>query len=90
MDFNTEFCVAIFRHIQNCFSVTYDMSISKTYSGPCETPKMGHFTKTVTDYKPLTIVAKRSILDFYQGPEYAYAFDHDFEIFQGKLLCEAL
>ena len=39
----------------------------------CQTSKMKCFAKIVNGWKPLTIFAKRSILDTYQGSEYASA-----------------
>ena len=37
----------------------------------CQTSTMEYFTKIVTRYKSLTIFTKHSILDVWQGSEYA-------------------
>ena len=38
---------------------------------------MERFQKLVNGFKPLTIFSKRSILDAWQGSEYAYGMLHD-------------
>ena len=42
------------------------------YSEPFQTSKMERFGKIVNNLQPLTIFAKRSILDIWEGCEYAY------------------
>ena len=41
------------------------------YSEPCQASKMGRFAKTVNGHQPLTIFAKRSLLDVSLSSEYA-------------------
>ena len=41
-------------------------------SEPCQTSKTERFAKTANNWKPLTIFAKCSILDVWQGSEYGY------------------
>ena len=41
------------------------------YSEPYQTSKMERFARVVNAFKPLTIFAERSILDVWQGSEYA-------------------
>ena len=50
-----------------------DKTDTMAYSEPCQTSKMERFTKIVNCLKSLTIFVKRSILDVWQGSEYAYA-----------------
>ena len=45
--------------------------IAEVYSELCQTTKMKRFTKIVINYESLTIFAKCSILDVWQGSEYA-------------------
>ena len=45
------------------------------YSEPCQTSKMGHFAEMVNDWKLLRNFAKRSILDIWQGSEFASAIN---------------
>ena len=45
--------------------------MSEVYPGPCQTPKMKRFVKTVNTFWPLAIATKHSILDIWQGSEYA-------------------
>ena len=44
---------------------------SEAYSEPCPTSKMELFVKTVHGWQPLIIFAKSSILQVWQGAEYA-------------------
>ena len=44
---------------------------TEAYSEPCQTSKIESFAKIVNGFMPLTIFAKRSILDVWQGSEYA-------------------
>ena len=44
----------------------------EVYSEPCQTSKIEHFVKIVNDFQPLSIFVKRSILDIWEGCEYAY------------------
>ena len=41
------------------------------YSEPCQTTNMEYFAKIVNDFQRLAIFAKRSILDIWEGCEYA-------------------
>ena len=41
------------------------------YSEPCQTSKKELFAKTVNSWMPLNIFTKSSILDVWQGSEYA-------------------
>ena len=41
----------------------------ETYSEPCQTTEMKLFAKKVNSWKPLTIIAKISILDVLLGSE---------------------
>ena len=43
----------------------------EAYSEHSQTSKMEHFPKIVNSWKPLIIMAKSSILDVWQGSEYA-------------------
>ena len=43
--------------------------LTVVYSEHCQTFKTGRFVKIVNDLNPLTIFAKRSILDVSQGSE---------------------
>ena len=43
----------------------------EAYLEPCQTSKMELFAKIVNDWKPLSIFAKRSILEFWPGSEYS-------------------
>ena len=45
---------------------------AEAYSELCQTFMMECFVKIVDRFQPLTIYAKRSILDACQGPRYAY------------------
>ena len=45
--------------------------MTQAYSGPSQVSKMECFAKIVNSWKSLTIFAKRSILDAWQGSEYA-------------------
>ena len=45
--------------------------ITKVHLGPCQTSKMERFAKLVSSFQPLSIFAKRSILDIWQGSGYA-------------------
>ena len=47
--------------------------MSEVYPGPCQTPKMKRFVKTVNTFWLLAIATKHSILDISQGSEYALA-----------------
>ena len=47
--------------------------MSEVYPGPCQTSKMKRFVKTVNNFWPLAITAQHSILDIWQGSEYAPA-----------------
>ena len=49
---------------------------SQRHSEPCQASKMERFAKIINDQRPLTIFAKRSILDVFQSSEYASAFSH--------------
>ena len=42
------------------------------YSEPCQVSKLERFPKKVNGWKRLTIFAKHSILDVWQGSEYAF------------------
>ena len=44
---------------------------TKVHSKPCQTAEMELFAKIVKNEKPFTIFAKTSILDVWQGSEYA-------------------
>ena len=46
------------------------------YSEPCRTSKIELFTKILISLKPWTIFAKSSILDLWQGYEYAFDLKH--------------
>ena len=48
-----------------------------TYSEPSQTSKMESFAKTVNCLQPLTIFARHSILDFWQGSVYVSARKHN-------------
>ena len=50
-----------------------DASITEAYSEHCQTSRMERFMKIVNGQKPLTIFAKCSILNVWQGSEYASA-----------------
>ena len=47
------------------------MWYSIAYSGPCQTSKMECFAKIANTIQALTIFAKGSILDVWEGSEYA-------------------
>ena len=44
----------------------------EAYSGQCQTSKMDRFAEIVNNLLPLTISAKRSILDIWERCEYVY------------------
>ena len=48
------------------------MCHSEAYSEPFQTYKMERFAKIVNNFQPLTIFTNRSILDIWEGYEYAY------------------
>ena len=48
--------------------------ISKAYSEPCQTSKMGLFVKIVNDFMPLSIFAKFSVLYIWQDSEYSSGY----------------
>ena len=45
------------------------VSTTQAYSEPCQKSKMECFAKKVNDFEPLIILAKRFILDVWQGSE---------------------
>ena len=55
-----------------CSICQVSMCHLEVYSEPCQTSKIEHFVKIVNDFQPLSIFAKRSILDIWEGCEYAY------------------
>ena len=50
--------------------------LTKVYSEGCQPSKVEFFGDVVNSFQPLTIFAKRSILDVWQGSEYASAQWH--------------
>ena len=48
---------------------------SEAYLEHCQRSKMELFEKIIEGFEPLTIFEKRSILNFWQGSEYASASD---------------
>ena len=61
---------------------------SRVYSELCQTSKMGHFAKIVTGWNPLTIFAKRFMLDVWQGCKYTHENFGDlyFSIFEDDMV----
>ena len=59
---------------------------SEAYSEHCQIFKMERFEKKIEGFEPLIIFAKRSILNFWQGSEYASAADAYFVL--GKKLIQ--
>ena len=59
---------------------------SEAYSEHCQTFKMERFEKIVEGFELLTVFAKRSILDVWQGSECASANDTHFSL--GKKLIQ--
>ena len=53
---------------------TFVEKISEVYSKHCQTFKMEIFAKIVNGFQPLTFFAKSSIVEVWQGSEYASAF----------------
>ena len=53
--------------------ITPELSL-EVYSEPCQTFKMDQFPKLVNSWKPLAILTKSSILDIWQGSEYASVY----------------
>ena len=49
-----------------------DSSQMRIQKEPCAVSKMERFAKTSNGFKPTTILLKRSILDVWQGSEYAF------------------
>ena len=47
----------------------------EAYSEPCQKFKMERFVKIVNHFQPLTIFAKRFILDMWGGCEYSYVIN---------------
>ena len=47
--------------------------MSEAYSEPCQKSKMEFFAKIINGFYPLIILAECSVLDVWQGPEYASA-----------------
>ena len=45
--------------------------VTEAYSEPCQASKMKRFAKIVHSFQSWTIFAKHSVLDFWQGSEYA-------------------
>ena len=48
--------------------------LSEAYSESCKTSKIEHFAEIVNGFRPLTILGKRSFLDFWQGFEFVSCF----------------
>ena len=63
-----------------------EIVVSEAYSEPSQTSKIELFEKVVNGFQPLTIFEKSSILDVWQGSEYASGNNQKyFEInFYGK------
>ena len=58
--------------ISRSFDIFYTGVFRTTImSNNCQTTMMGRFAKIVNNYKPLSIFAKSSILDVWQGSGYA-------------------
>ena len=65
-------------------SISYNLIIDKfklkwsqmrqTFSEPCQTSEMRRFTKIVNSFYSLTISAKHSILDVWEGSTYTYEY----------------
>ena len=55
--------------VKHCFKNTW-RALREAYSEPCQTSMIQRFTIMV-DFWPLTTFTKRSILDIWQGSEYA-------------------
>ena len=53
---------------------------AEAYSEPCQTSKMERFAKIINSFQPLTTFAKRSILDVWQGSEFASREVNDLDI----------
>ena len=49
----------------------YAEQLLEVYSDSCQISKMKRFAKIINSFKPLTIFTKHSILDIWQGSEYA-------------------
>ena len=49
---------------------------SEAYPESCHTSKMEGFAKVVNGFHSLTIYAKHSTLDVWQGLKYAFGHDH--------------
>ena len=50
--------------VNSCFIVVSQLCrMPELYSEPCQIYKMARFVEIVNDFQPLTIFAKRSILD---------------------------
>ena len=62
-NFIMTFCHKIYKHI-------IKIHLSETCSEPCQTSKMERLMKIVNGWKPLTIFAKRCLLDVLQGFKY--------------------
>ena len=60
--------------------------ITETYSEPYQTSKMDCFSKIVTDFKPLTVFGKRSVLDVWQNSECSSDYVHPSALLR-YLLC---
>ena len=56
------------------WSVDSNSSIQDAYSEPCQISKLQLFAKKVNGFQPLTIFAKRFILNAWQGSAYASAY----------------
>ena len=66
-----EVIVNVLEYIKNWYCVRLALQFFVAYSELCQIYTMKLFAKTVNGYKPLTIFAESSILDVWQGSEYA-------------------
>ena len=69
----TDFSVLIFP-LKILYCIYIVVLILEAYSEPCQVSKMEFSVKIVNNLKLLTIFAKNSILDIWQGSEYSFGW----------------
>ena len=70
------------------FAIKFPAIFLEAYSEACQTSKMELFAKTINGWKSLTIFAKISILDVWQGSEYTSVFSKGWGQGRGKKIFE--
>ena len=68
---HTEGFISEFRFVPNQVKIWFYWAVVEAYSEPCQTSNMEFFRKIIIDFHSSTGLAKSSILDVWQGSEYA-------------------